>query len=77
MDDVASFVLAIVRDGSVRNEIIDVGGPTETSFVDFASRVQRIRRLPEKRRHVPVPVLGLARHVTRPFKRGGRRALRR
>jgi uncharacterized protein YbjT (DUF2867 family) len=67
MDDVASFVLAIVRDDSVRNEIIDVGGPTETSFVDFASRVQRIRRLPERRRHVPVPVLGLARRVVRPF----------
>jgi uncharacterized protein YbjT (DUF2867 family) len=67
IDDVALFVLAILRDRSLRNEIIDVGGPTETSFVDFASRVQRMRHLPEKRNHVPAPVLDLARHVVRPF----------
>ena len=67
VNDVASFVLAVLNDATVRNEVIDIGGPSEMSFVEFANRVQRAMAVPEKRNHVPAAVLGVARHVVRPF----------
>ena len=67
VNDVASFVLAVLSDATVRNEVIDIGGPSEMSFVEFAKRVQRAMAVPEKRNHVPAAVLGVARHVVRPF----------
>ena len=67
IDDVASFVLAILADRSVRNETIDIGGPTNATFTEVAAHVQRAMGVPEKRKHVPAPILGIARHLVRPF----------
>ena len=67
MEDVASFVMAILRDTSIRNEVIDIGGPSNVTLVQFTAPLQRAMGVPEKRRHVPAPVLNLARHVARPF----------
>lgn len=67
IDDVARFVVAILRNPDVRNEFVDIGGPSEMTFVELASRVQRVMGVPEKRRHVPAPVLGFARRAIRPF----------
>jgi len=67
VDDVASFVLAILRDTSVHGEVIDIGGPSELTFVEFAAPIQRALGVPAKVRHVPAPVLGIARIVVRPF----------
>ena len=67
MNDVASFVLAVLVDRSVQNEIVDIGGPTDATFMEVASHVQRAMGVPEKRKHVPAPILGVARHVVRPF----------
>lgn len=67
IDDVASFVLAVLRDRDVRNEQIDIGGPSQMTLVQFSAPIQRAMGVPEKRRHVPAPVLGIARYVVRPF----------
>lgn len=67
MDDVASFVTAIVRDHAITSEDISIGGPSEISQVEFASLIQRARGLPVKQRHVPAPVLGIVRFLARPF----------
>jgi uncharacterized protein YbjT (DUF2867 family) len=67
IEDVASFVLAILRDPDVRHEQVDIGGPSQVSLVQFAAPIQRALGVPEKRRHVPAPLLGIGRHVIRPF----------
>jgi NADH dehydrogenase len=67
INDVASFVLAILGDAKVQNEVIDIGGPSEVNFIEFSEPIQRAMGVPPKRRHVPAPVLGIARYVARPF----------
>ena len=67
IEDVASFVSAVLRDPSVKNEVIDIGGPSELTLVQFSQPIQRAMGVPEKRRHVPAPVLNIARHLARPF----------
>lgn len=67
IEDVTSFVLAVLRDQSVKNEVIDIGGPSEVTLVQFTQPIQRAMGVPEKRRHVPAPVLNAARYLARPF----------
>ena len=67
IEDVASFVLAVLRDPSVKNEVIDIGGPSQMTLVQFSAPIQRALGVPEKRRHVPAPVLRMASYVARPF----------
>lgn len=67
IEDVASFVLAVLRDPDVKNEQVDIGGPSEVTLVQFTAPIQRAMGVPGKRRHVPAPLLGVARHVVRPF----------
>jgi uncharacterized protein YbjT (DUF2867 family) len=67
IEDVASFVGAVLRDPRAQNEVIDIGGPSEVTLVQFSVPIQRALGVPEKRRHIPAPVLNVARHVVRPF----------
>jgi uncharacterized protein YbjT (DUF2867 family) len=67
VEDVASFVLAVLRDQGVQNEVIEIGGPSEVTLVQFSVPIQRALGVPEKRRHIPGPVLNVARRVVRPF----------
>ena len=67
ISDVVSFVVAILGDASVTNETIDIGGPSEVNFIEFSEPIQRALGVPAKRRHVPAPILGIARYVARPF----------
>jgi uncharacterized protein YbjT (DUF2867 family) len=67
VDDVADFLVAILARDDVRNEIVDIGGPSNASLADFASLVERAMAAPVKRRHVPVPVMRFGRHVLRPI----------
>jgi NADH dehydrogenase len=67
IDDVTSFVLAVLGNAAVQDEIIDIGGPSEVNFIEFSSAIQRAMGVPAKRRHVPAGILGVARHVARPF----------
>ena len=73
MEDVASFVIAVLHDPSVQNEVIDIGGPSEVTLVQFAAPIQRAMGVPEKRRHIPAPVLNVARYAARPFNEVGAR----
>ena len=57
IEDVVSFVSAVLRDPSVKNEVIDIGGPSEVTLVQFTKPIQRAMGVPEKVRHVPSPVL--------------------
>jgi len=67
MDDVASFVLAILDNPAVKNEVVEIGGPSELTFIEFAAPIQRAMGVPAKRKHVPAPVLAIARLAARPF----------
>ena len=67
MNDVASFVLAILDDTDVKHEVVEIGGPSELTFIEFAAPIQRAMGVPEKRKHVPAPVLAFARLAARPF----------
>ncbi len=67
IEDVTTLVLVLLANETVHNEIIDIGGPSELNFIQFSGAIQRAMGVPEKRRHVPAPILGVARHVARPF----------
>jgi uncharacterized protein YbjT (DUF2867 family) len=67
ISDVISFILAILGNEAVRNEVVEIGGPSEMTLVEFSALIQRAMGVPEKRKHIPAPVLGVARHVARPF----------
>lgn len=67
IDDVADFAVRILQDESIRNEIIEVGGPSNMSFADVATCVERELKITAKRRLIPVPVLRLGAIVLRPF----------
>lgn len=67
VDDVVSFILAVLDDPTIEREVIDIGGPSELTLTQLATTIQRARGVPERVRHVPAPVLGIARHAVRPF----------
>jgi uncharacterized protein YbjT (DUF2867 family) len=67
ISDVISFILAILGNEAVRNEVVEIGGPSEMTLVEFSAPIQRAMGVPEKRKHIPAPVLGVARYVVRPF----------
>jgi nucleoside-diphosphate-sugar epimerase len=67
LDDVADFAVAILSRDDVVNEVIEIGGPSNASFADFAMHVERTLGTRLKRKAVPAPVLRVGRHVVRPF----------
>ena len=67
MDDVTSFIQVILRDPGVVNESIDVGGPSELTQVQFATVIQQAMQVQDKRKHVPAPILNIARVAAKPF----------
>ncbi len=67
IDDVADFALSILQREEVRDEIIDVGGPSNVSFLEVVSLVERELGVTAKRRHIPVAVLRLGAVLLRPI----------
>jgi len=67
VDDVAEYALAVLAREDVVNEIVDVGGPSNISFNDLATLIERRLGASGKRRHVPVPVMKLFRPLVKPF----------
>jgi uncharacterized protein YbjT (DUF2867 family) len=67
VDDVAEFSLQILDDPTIRNELIDVGGPTTCSFSDVTSIIERRLGVKAKRRHLPKVVLRTGSIALRPF----------
>ena len=65
--DASRFVVAVVRDGSVVNEIIDIGGPSQATFAEFADIAERALGTAIARRRLPAPVMRIVRVAARPF----------
>jgi hypothetical protein len=56
-----------VQDSTVVNETIDIGGPSQVSFAEFADIVERALGTPVARRTVPAQLLRIVRVAARPF----------
>ena len=67
VEDVAEFAVQILARESVRNEAIEVGGPSNLSLNELATLVERALGASGKRRHVPVAALRLLPPIVRPF----------
>jgi NADH dehydrogenase len=67
VDDVAEFAVKILARTDVVNEIVDLGGPSDISYNDLATLVEKRLGAPGKRRHVPVPVMKLLPPLIKPF----------
>lgn len=67
VNDVAEFAVRVLQREDIANEVIDLGGPSDTSLNDLATLIERRLGAPGKRRHVPVAVMRLLGPVVRPF----------
>ena len=67
VEDVAEFAAKIVAREDVVGEPIDVGGPSDISYNDLATLVERRLHSSGKRRHIPVLALKLLPPIVRPF----------
>jgi NADH dehydrogenase len=65
--DVAEFVVKILAREDVVNEHVEIGGPSNISFNDLATLVERRLGSSGKRRHVPVLAMKLLSRVVKPF----------
>jgi NADH dehydrogenase len=65
--DVADFALRILAREDVVNESIDVGGPSNISFNDMATLIEKRLGAPGKRRHIPLAAMKLLPFVIKPF----------
>jgi uncharacterized protein YbjT (DUF2867 family) len=67
VEDVAEYIVKILAREDIRNEIIDVGGPSDKPFNEVVSLVERQLGSKGRRRHIPVPMMALLMAVMRPF----------
>ena len=67
VEDVAEYVVKILQREDVRNEIVEVGGPSDKSLNDVATLVERQLGRSGKRRHVPVSIMAILPPVLRPL----------
>ena len=66
VEDVATFAVKVLAREDVVNEVIDFGGPSDTSLNNLAALVEKRLGVPSKRRHVPVIAMKLH-PVVKPF----------
>ncbi|HEX5632656.1 MAG TPA: NmrA family NAD(P)-binding protein [Gemmatimonadales bacterium] len=67
VDDVARLAVAILTRPEVRNEAIEIGGPSDVSMRSLVDLLERAMGITAKRRHVPMAVLRLVPPLLRPF----------
>jgi len=67
VEDVAEFAVKILAREDVRNEAVEVGGPSNISLNDLATLVERRLKSSGKRRHIPVIAMKLLPTIVRPF----------
>jgi uncharacterized protein YbjT (DUF2867 family) len=67
VDDVAEFAVKILGRDDVINEAVDLGGPSNISYNDLTTVIERRLQAPGKRRHIPVAALKLLPRLVRPF----------
>jgi uncharacterized protein YbjT (DUF2867 family) len=73
--DVAAYVAALVSRPEIVNEVIDVGGPSDVSFNDLATLVERRLGASGKRRHIPVVAMSVLGVIVKPFSEVGARKM--
>ncbi len=67
MDDVAAVIAAIVRDDTVQQERIPVGGPSTLTYLDVVAEIERAYGLRVRRTFVPQWLLAVGRQVVGRF----------
>jgi NADH dehydrogenase len=67
VDDVACYALIALDDPSVRNQIIEIGGPENLSMNQVAELFERIAGHTAKKTHVPLPMMRVMSATMRPF----------
>jgi len=67
VNDVAEFAVRILARDEVRNEVIDLGGPSDVSLNDLATLVEGRLQSSGKRRHIPVPLMKFLPAVVKPL----------
>jgi NADH dehydrogenase len=67
VDDVATFAVSVLGHSEIVNEVIEVGGPSNVSFNDLATLVERRCGASGRRQHVPVAMLRILPTLIRPF----------
>ena len=67
VEDVAEFIVKIVGREEIVKEAIDIGGPSNMSFNDVVTLVERRLGSSGKRRKVPIVMLKLLPKIVRPF----------
>jgi uncharacterized protein YbjT (DUF2867 family) len=76
IEDVAEFSLRILLKEEIRNESIEVGGPSNISGDAMVSLFEKHMGVRAKRRRIPVPVLWLGGLLLRPFNEVAARLMR-
>jgi uncharacterized protein YbjT (DUF2867 family) len=67
VEDVAEFAVRILGRDDVMNEAVDLGGPSNISYNDLTTLIERRLHAPGKRRHIPVAAMKLLPPLIRPF----------
>lgn len=67
-DDVARFVELAIVDPALRGAVVEVGGPENLTFRQFAQTFEAVRGQAGKVSHVPLPLMRLLAVVLRPLK---------
>jgi uncharacterized protein YbjT (DUF2867 family) len=76
VEDVATIAVRILEREDVRNETIDIGGPSCLSFDALVSLLETRFNIRAKRRRIPAPVLFIGGAVLRPFNEVAARMMR-
>ena len=75
VDDVADLVIAVLDRPDVRNEVIEVGGPSDMSLNDMVTVIEKRLGITVKRRYIPIAMMRLLRPLVKPFSETGGRML--
>jgi len=67
VDDVARFVVRILAHDEIVNEAVEVGGPTDISWNDLATMVEKRFGASGRRQRIPAWMMGLLPPLVRPF----------
>jgi uncharacterized protein YbjT (DUF2867 family) len=67
VDDVAEFAVKILARAEVVKEVVELGGPSNTSLNDLATLVEKRLGVTPKRRHIPVIAMKVLAPVVKPF----------
>ena len=76
VEDVADFSVRILAREEVRNEAIELGGPSNLSFDELVTLLERRMGVRARRRRIPLPVLWWGGLLLRPFNEVAARLMR-